>query len=291
MWCWRRPESPLDSKEIKSVNPKGNQPWIFTGRTEAVAETPILWPPDAKNWLFGGEAGNRGWDSLMAPPTQWTWVWVNSGRWWRTEKPGVLQSMGSQSWTRLNDWTTKTFKTIRGSFYKLGLVIHGEFYWPTYSFFFSGDKIFHRSFTKKHSQLKPNIKERWIHRLYVYNLVKYHQHEISHVIIQTESFPSALNPAYSLPNSSSLSEFYLFLNFFWLCEVACGILVPWPETEPSRSAMAVQSLSHFMQFIQVVASSHSSFIFTAEYHSTGWIQQVPCVKMSSERAFVSPICS
>ena len=46
-------ESPLDCKEIKPVNPKGNQSWIFTGRTDAEAETPILWPPDAKNWLFG----------------------------------------------------------------------------------------------------------------------------------------------------------------------------------------------------------------------------------------------
>ena len=44
-------ESPLDSKEIQPVHPKGNQFWIFMGRTDAEAETPILWPPDAKNWL------------------------------------------------------------------------------------------------------------------------------------------------------------------------------------------------------------------------------------------------
>ena len=58
-WCIRivglgkTLESPLDKKEIKPVNPKGNQPWIFTGRTDAEAEVPILWPPDAKNWLIG----------------------------------------------------------------------------------------------------------------------------------------------------------------------------------------------------------------------------------------------
>ena len=46
-------ESPLDCKEIKQVNPKGNQSWIFIGRTGAEAETPILWPPDGKNWLIG----------------------------------------------------------------------------------------------------------------------------------------------------------------------------------------------------------------------------------------------
>ena len=45
-------ESPLDCKEVKPVNSKGNQPWIFIGRTDAEAETPILWPPDAKNWLI-----------------------------------------------------------------------------------------------------------------------------------------------------------------------------------------------------------------------------------------------
>ena len=45
-------ESPLDSNEIKPVNPKGNQPWIFIGRTDAEADIPILWPPDAKNWLI-----------------------------------------------------------------------------------------------------------------------------------------------------------------------------------------------------------------------------------------------
>ena len=46
-------ESPLDCKEIQPVHPKGNQSWIFTERTDAEAETPILWPPDAKNWLIG----------------------------------------------------------------------------------------------------------------------------------------------------------------------------------------------------------------------------------------------
>ena len=53
LWCWRRFESPLDCKEIKPVKPKGNQSWIFIERTDAEAEVPILWPPDAKNWLIG----------------------------------------------------------------------------------------------------------------------------------------------------------------------------------------------------------------------------------------------
>ena len=49
----KTPESPLDGKEIKPVNAKGNQPWIFIGRTDAEAEAPILWPPDSKSWLIG----------------------------------------------------------------------------------------------------------------------------------------------------------------------------------------------------------------------------------------------
>ena len=55
LWCWRRLESPLDCK-IKLVHPKGNQSWIFPGRTDAEAEAPILWPPDKKNWLTGKDS-------------------------------------------------------------------------------------------------------------------------------------------------------------------------------------------------------------------------------------------
>ena len=112
-WCFRTVvlekilESPLDCNKIKPVNPKGNQLWKFIGRTDAEAETPILWLPDAKSPLWKrswcwersrarGERDERGWDGWMASPTQWTWVWANSGRWWRTGKLGMLQSMGSQ---------------------------------------------------------------------------------------------------------------------------------------------------------------------------------------------------
>ena len=91
-WCYwtvvpeKTLESPLDRKEIKPVNPKGNQPWIFIGRTDAEAEAPTLWPPNSKSWLigkdsvkdWGQEKRARGWGSCMASPTQWTWVWANS---------------------------------------------------------------------------------------------------------------------------------------------------------------------------------------------------------------------
>ena len=109
----KAPECPLDSKEIEPVNPKGNQPWICIGRTDAEAEAPILWPPEAKSWLtgkthssvfplmlgrlrVGGEEGDREWNGWMASPNQWTWVWANCRREWRTGKPGMLQCMGLQ---------------------------------------------------------------------------------------------------------------------------------------------------------------------------------------------------
>ena len=105
-WCFwtvvpeKSLESPLDSKEIQPVHPKGNQTWIFIGRTDADTKTPILWPPDVKNWLIwkDPDAGKewrqekkrtteKGW---MALPAQWTWVWVSSGSCWWTGRPGVL---------------------------------------------------------------------------------------------------------------------------------------------------------------------------------------------------------
>ena len=82
-------ESPLDCKEIQPVCPKGNQSWIFIGRTDAEAETLILWPSDVKNWLVGKDPGglkaregdDGGWDGWMASRTRWTWVWAGSGSW------------------------------------------------------------------------------------------------------------------------------------------------------------------------------------------------------------------
>ena len=97
--------------------PKGNQSWIFTGRTDAEAETPKLWLwfKELTHWRScwcserlkgGGEGGDRGWDGWMASLTWWPWVCASSGRWWWAGKPGVLQSVGSQrvrhDWTEMN---------------------------------------------------------------------------------------------------------------------------------------------------------------------------------------------
>ena len=122
-WCFwtvvleKTLESPLDCKEIQPVHPKGDQSWVFIGRTNAEAETPILWPPNVKSWLIekrpwcweglgsGGEGDDRGWDGWMASLTRCTWVWVDSRSWWWTGRPGILQFMGSQRVR--HDWVTK----------------------------------------------------------------------------------------------------------------------------------------------------------------------------------------
>ena len=82
LWCWRILESPLDSKEIQPVHPKGNQSWIFIGRTDAEAETPILWPPDVKNWL------------LRKDP--------DAGKDWRREEKGMTEDEMVGWYHRLN---------------------------------------------------------------------------------------------------------------------------------------------------------------------------------------------
>ena len=120
-WCFwtvvlKTLESPLDCKKIQPVHSERDQPWVFIGRTDAKAETLILWPPHTKSWLIGkdwcweglgagGEGDDRGWDGWMVSLTRWMWVWVNSGSWWWTGRPGVLQFMGSQRVG--HDWVTE----------------------------------------------------------------------------------------------------------------------------------------------------------------------------------------
>ena len=96
----------LYCKEIQPINPKGNQAWMFFGRTDAEAEASMFWPPDMKSQITGKDPDARKdrrekkgvermrW--LDTTLTQWTWIWANSRRQWSTEELGMLQSMGSQ---------------------------------------------------------------------------------------------------------------------------------------------------------------------------------------------------
>ena len=103
-------ESPLDYKEMQPVHPKGNQSWIFIGRTDAEAETPILWPPDGKNWLIGKDP-NAGkdwrWEEKGTKTDGWMDVslsrlseLVMDRKAWRATVHGV-----TKSWTGLGNWT------------------------------------------------------------------------------------------------------------------------------------------------------------------------------------------
>ena len=85
--CWtvvleKTPKSPLDCKEIQLVHPKGNQSWIFIGRTDTEAETPIFWPPDVKNWLTGKD--------------------TDAGKDWRQEEKGMAEDEMFGWYHRLN---------------------------------------------------------------------------------------------------------------------------------------------------------------------------------------------
>ena len=88
-WCFwtvvleKTLESPLDSREIKPLHPKGNQPWIFTWRTDAEAETPIIWPPDTKRWLTGKDP--------------------DAGKDWRQEQMGMRDKEMVGKHRRLNE--------------------------------------------------------------------------------------------------------------------------------------------------------------------------------------------
>ena len=87
--------------------------WCWSSSSNILA----TWCEESPHWEWpwcleilraGGEGDDRGWNGWMASPTQWTWVWAYFRKWWRTGKPGVLQSVGWQSQTQLSSWTTAT---------------------------------------------------------------------------------------------------------------------------------------------------------------------------------------
>ena len=126
-------ESPLDCKEIQAVHPKGDQSWVFTGRTDAEAETPILWPPDVKRWLIWKDPdAGKDWGQEEKGTTEDEMVgWRHQPNghefgklqsWWWTGRPGMLQSMGSQrvglnwvtklNWTDSPNWSTDSAQSL-----------------------------------------------------------------------------------------------------------------------------------------------------------------------------------
>ena len=117
LWCWRRllrvPWTARRSNQsiLKEITPGCSQKdwcWSWNSNTLATSHEELTnWK---RPWCWeglgaGGEGDDRRWDGWMASPTQWTWVWVNSGSWWWTGRPGVLRFAGSQRGR--HDWATE----------------------------------------------------------------------------------------------------------------------------------------------------------------------------------------
>ena len=117
LWCCRRLlRIPWTAKRSNQSILKEISPWVFIGRTYVEAETPVLWPPDAKSWLIWKDPdAGKDWRREEKGTTKdkmvgwhlWLngYVWVNSGSWWWTGRPGMLQSMGLQRVG--HDWATE----------------------------------------------------------------------------------------------------------------------------------------------------------------------------------------
>ena len=147
-WCfwtvvWRRPlRVPWTARRsnqsiLKEISPSEHywKDWCWNWNSNTFAtwckelihlKRPWCW----ERLKAGGEQGDRGWDDWMASPTQWTWVRVNCGSWWGTGKPGVLQSMVSQSRTWLSDWTELVRNCLSAMFQdtNLGSAMQAAFY-------------------------------------------------------------------------------------------------------------------------------------------------------------------
>ena len=120
----------LDCKENQPVHSKGDQSWVFRKKwcwswnsntlatsCEELTRWKRLWC--WKRLGAGGEGDDRGWDGWIASPTRWTWVWVNSGSWWWTGRPGVLQFRGSQRVG--HDWATElNWRILYENKFKIG---------------------------------------------------------------------------------------------------------------------------------------------------------------------------
>ena len=152
LWCWRRLESPLDCMEIQPVHPKGDQSWVFFGRNDAKAETPVLWPPHVKRWLIGKDSdAGRDWVQEEKGMTEnemagWHhWLDGRESEWTpgvgdRQGGLGCCKSMGSQrvghDWATELNWTECKILKHNGHHclnpFKWFLKWHEKNLWPYY---------------------------------------------------------------------------------------------------------------------------------------------------------------
>ena len=130
------PTSPSWRRSVLGVHWKD---WCWSSNSNTLATSREELTHWKRSWCLeglgaGGEGDDRGWDGWMASPTRWAWVWVNSGSWWWTGRPGMLRFMGSQRVG--HDWGTELTWT-EGSLYGLASVCPGQCYtcaWKEYEF-------------------------------------------------------------------------------------------------------------------------------------------------------------
>ena len=216
----KTPESPLDCKEIQPVHPKGNQSWVFIGRTDAEAETPVLWPPDAKSWLIGKDPdAGKEWgqeEKGMTVDGMVGWhhrlnghkVWVDSGSWWWTGRPGMLQFMGSQRVG--HDWATELNWTE-------GILTGGPHYRKILNFhtFHMETPITQDKITCDSSPLVPQPPQEWIHYFSVEDKVNWLQELWEQ--IKVKGYEVSLSGGLRVFTESSFSVWISFMPLFSLC--------------------------------------------------------------------------
>ena len=141
-WCFwtvvleKTLQSPLDCEKIQPIHSKGDQSGVFIGCWSWNSNTLATWCGELTHlkspWCWeilraGGEGDDRGWNRWMASPTQWTWVWVDSGSWWCIERPAALRFMGSQrvghNWATELNWTEPMAGNRRKELEKLWIAL------------------------------------------------------------------------------------------------------------------------------------------------------------------------
>ena len=175
-WCFwtvvleKTLASPLDCKEIQPVHPKGDQPWVFIGRTDAEAETLVLWPPHVKSWLIGKDPNaGRDWgqeekgttEDEMAGWHHWLdgheFELVRDREAWRAAIHGV-----AKSWTRLSDWTELNVEWCWASFH--------VFVFVSFLFLNTSHTTPHPHHTHTHTQAKSMDTHTHTHTLKAWSL-------------------------------------------------------------------------------------------------------------------------
>ena len=221
------PTNPSQRRSVLGVHWK-DRCWSWNSNTLATScqelahlKRPWFW----ERLRAGGEGDNRGWDGWMASRTWWTWVWVNSGSWWWTGRPGMLQFMGSQrvghDWAAELNWLDGPScppKNLLSSklFIKLS--------YPLKVFILKYKQIIfcHFSFLEE----------------ILWNTVFNGSGGYTLIMCSISWFINFRQYQYKL---CGILTYYYYYYYYWLCHVACGILIPWPRIKPRPSAVRAWS--------------------------------------------------